>query len=222
MASGKSRDVIYILIIAMLIAVVGYSLRDKKNQSGGALINQAVESPSESVSASTGEIIPPAQTGNSEKKTFVFDNFHGADLDGGVFKFEYPASWHNDGHYFSPIRIKYYDMASVDAPVYFDLISKTLFETSDVQYQIANDKRRVPDATVKIDGKTFRKYDLIDYGSSGGESTGRVIIYLGPQISFGGEDYYLVFRWEENPLTTYIPGNAPDIFEKMVLSLRFL
>ena len=158
---------------------------------------------------------------SSSTKTFIFDSFHGEKIEGGGFQFEYPANWNNNGQYFSPIPVKYYDLVSVDAPVYFDLISTLLFETSDIKYQISNDKRAAPDAVVKIDNKTFRKYDLIDYGSSGGESTGRVIIYLGPQVSFNGDDYYLVFRWEENPLTSYIPGNDPVIFEKIVSSLKF-
>lgn len=188
----------------------------KKSQPSGALIDKSVESSAEPTST------PAEKVGDSGQKTFTFKSFHGEDLGSGVFQFEYPANWHNDGQYFSPIRIKYYDMVSVDAPVYFDLISTLLFETSDIKYQLGNDKRRAPDSIVKIDGKTFNRYDLIDYGSSGGESTGRVIIYLGPQISFNGDDYYLVFRWEENPLTSYIPGNDPVIFEKIVSSLKFL
>lgn len=215
MASGKSKNIFYIAIIGILILAVGYLVSGKKDQPTGALIDKSTESSSEPVPTS-GEA-----AGDSEHKTFVFSSFHGENLGGGGFTFEYPANWHNDAQYFSPIRIKYYDMVSVDAPVYFDLISTLLFETSDLKYQITNDKRKSPDSRVKIDGKTFDRYDLIDYGSSGGESTGRVIIYLGPQVTFGGDNYYLVFRWEERPLTIYIPGNDPVVFEKMVSSLKF-
>lgn len=215
MAKGKSKDVFYIAVIGILTVVLGYSVSGKKDQPTGALLEKSIESPSEPQTSTE-------KTSDSEQKTFVFNNFHGLNLGGGVFKFNYPAHWGNEGQYFSPIRIKYYDLVSVDAPVYFDLISTVLFDTSDLKYQIANNKRRSPDSKVKIDGKTFNKYDLIDYGSSGGESTGRVIIYLGPQVSFGGNSYYLVFRWEENPLTIYIPGNDSEVFEKMISSLKFL
>ncbi len=204
---NKSKDIFYLAIIGVLVLAGGYLVYGKKNQSAVGLLEKAIENTDAPDSSST--------------KTFIFKSFHGADIGGG-FQFEYPANWHNNGQYFSPIPIKYYDMVSVDAPVYFDLISTMLFETSDVKYQLSNDKRRVADSVVKIDGKTFNRYDLMDYGSSGGESTGRVIIYLGPQVSFNGNDYYLVFRWEENPLTSYIPGNDPAVFEKMVSSLKFL
>ncbi|MEK7589300.1 MAG: hypothetical protein AAB479_01560 [Patescibacteria group bacterium] len=163
----------------------------------------------------------PSVSPEGDIKIFVFNNLHGEEVIGGGFEFRYPAHWHNNGHYFSPQKIKYYDMVSVDAPVYFDLISKDLFETSDLKYQITTNKRRSPDSTVKIDGKTFRKYDLIDYGSAGGESTGRIIIYLGPQVSFNDDSYYLAFRWEERPLTIPVPGNDIEVFDNMLLTLKF-
>ena len=216
MASGKSRDAIYVFIIIMLIVTIGHSFRGKKNQPSGALIDKSIELSAEPTTT------PDEGADDSGQKTFVFKSFHGADLGGGGFTFQYPANWHNDSQYFSPIPIKYYDLVSVDAPVYFDLISTLLFDTSGLKYQIAEDKRKSADSRVKIDGKTFDRYDLIDYGSSGGESTGRVIIYLGPEIGFGGDKYYLVFRWEENPLTVYVPGNDLQVFENMVLSLKFL
>ena len=218
MVGNKSKDIFYLAIIGILILAGGYLVYGGKNQTAGGLLEKAIEPTSSQTPTLTENTDGPDSSGT---KTFVFDSFHGADLGNGVFTFQYPATWHNDGQYFSPIPIKYYDLVSVDAPVYFDLVSTLLFDTGDVKYQITNDKRAAPDTVVKIDGKTFNRYDLIDYGSSGGESTGRVIIYLGPKITFGGDSYYLVFRWEENPLTSYIPGNDPAAFEKMVSTVKF-
>lgn len=216
MTDKKLTHIFYLSIICALIIVVAYFAAAGNSQLTGELSDKVFESSAEPLAT------PVENPGNSEYKTFVFKSFHGADLGGGVFEFEYPANWQNDGQYFSPTKIKFYDIFSVDAPVYFDLISTNIFETSDIKYQIANNKRSSSDSTVKIDGKTFRKYDLADYGSSGGESTGRVIIYFGPKISFGGDDYYLIFHWEENPLTIFIPENDPEVFEEMVSTLKFL
>ena len=213
------KDKFYLTVISALLIAIGYLVYEEKKQSVLELSDKNAKI------ASAPSLTPEEEVSGSDfsdTKVFPLKSFHGVDFDEGIFEFKYPANWHNDGQYFSPIRIKYYDMVSVDAPVYFDLISTVLFETSDVKYQMVNDKRRSPDSIVKIDGKTFRKYDLVDYGSSSEESTGRVIIYVGPQISFGGDGYYLVFRWEENPLTSYMLGNSPEVFEKMIMSLRFL
>ncbi len=161
----------------------------------------------------------PESTPSGGWKTFHFNNFHG-DVINEVFSFKYPGEWYNNGQYFSPNKIEYYDMTSVDAPIFYDLISEDLFDTSDTKYQIDKDKRRQPDTHGKIDGKEFKKYDLIDYGTYG-ESSGRVMIFVGPKISIDGRVFYLVFRWEEKPLTITIPGNSPEIFEKMVNSIKF-
>ncbi|MEK7603616.1 MAG: hypothetical protein AAB461_00665, partial [Patescibacteria group bacterium] len=72
-----------------------------------------------------------------------------------------------------------------------------------------------------IDGREFKKYDLIDYGSYGGDSAGQVKIFVGPKIKIDGQDYYLVFHWEEMPLAEYVPGNNIDVFDNMLLSLKF-
>lgn len=169
--------------------------------------------------------IQPANTDNQESnglKTFTFDNFHGSSDISDKFKFQYPVNWYNEGQYFSPQKIRYYDMNSVNAPIYYDLISADIFDTSDLKYQINNDNRNQPDSTVKIDGKDFKKYDLIDYGGYGGDSAGRVIIFLSRSISVNSEQYYLVFHWEEKPLSNTMLGNDPKIFEEMILTLKFV
>ena len=201
-----------VFIIGILVVVImGYFVFSRKDQ-------KTIQLPRKSELSSP----TPLEADKFGRKTFIFNNFHGEEVIGGGFKFEYPANWHNNGQYFSPQKIEYYDLASVDAPIYFDLISENIFESSDLRYQIATDKKNQPDVILTIDGKKFRKFDLIDYGSSGGESTGRVIIYLGPIVSFNDRSYYLVFRWEEKPLTLYIPGNDSKIFENMVATLRFM
>ena len=63
---------------------------------------------------------------------------------------------------------------------------------------------------------------MIDYGSYGGDSAGRVKIFVGPKIKIDGNDYYLVFHWEEKPLAEYMPGNSIEVFDNMILTLKFL
>ena len=97
-----------------------------------------------------------------------------------------------------------------------------IFKDTEFKYQIDTSKRKTPDSIGKIGGRDFIKYDLIDYGSYGGDSAGRVIILVGPKITIDEDQYYLVFHWEEKPLTVDIAGNDPAIFEKIVTSLKFI
>lgn len=212
---------LYLTVICVLILVIGYMVATQKEQPFGDVLASPTAQPS-SKTADLPRTVLATSDGGGEFKTYTFNQFHGEKVEGGGFTFQYPSSWHNNGQYFSPRKIKYYDNLSVDAPVYFDLVDKELFGSSDIKYQITTDKRRSSDTTLKIGGVTFKRYDLIDYGSSGGESSGRVIIYLGPRLSFNGGDYYLVFHWEESPLTIALPGNDPEIFEFMVSSLKFI
>ncbi len=34
-------------------------------------------------------------------------------------------------------------------------------------------------------------------------------------------DYLLVFHWEEKPLAEYMPGNDIEVFDNMLLTLKF-
>lgn len=158
---------------------------------------------------------------NKESKAFTFDSFHGSSDISDKFKFQYPANWHNDGQYFSPVKVEYYNQFTVKAPIYFDLVLSEIFHLTELQYQIDNSKRRSPDAAGQIDGREFKKYDLVDYGSYGGDSAGRVKIFVGPKIKIGGADYTLVFYWEENPLAEYVQGNSIEVFDNMLLTLKF-
>lgn len=160
------------------------------------------------------EVIPEVKS--TSLQVFKFHNFHGQDLGTSGFEFEYPKDWKNDGQYFSPQKINYYDISSTDAPVYYDLISEDLIDTSDLKNQITTDKRNKSDSSLLINGVNFKKYDLIDYYYKH-----RVIIYVGPKINILGSSYYLVFRWEEKPLSVTVSGNDPKVFEQMVESLRF-
>jgi len=178
------------------------------------------------ITASTtnvAQIIDSTNVVNSNsEKTFVFDNFHGSNDISLKFQFTYPANFYNEGQYFSPEQIAHYDLYSVTAPFYYDLILANVFDQTEFKNQIDSSKRNSPDRHGLIGGKDFKRYDLIDYGSYGGESAGRVIIYVGPTIKINGLNYYLVFHWEEKPLTTVVLGNDPNIFEKIVHSLKFI
>lgn len=152
-------------------------------------------------------------------KIFEFNNFHGEKITDG-FRFSYPTTWFNNDQYFSPVKIKFYDISSPDAPVYFDLVSELIFDTSDIRYQIQEDKKRTPDIVTTIDRKTFRRFDLIDYRSKQ-DLPNRVIIFLSHNLKIAGGHYFIVFRWEERPLDVYIPNNDPKIFEEIVSTLKF-
>lgn len=136
------------------------------------------------------------------------------------FEFKYPLNWQYDNRYFSPDKIEYTDIGSVIAPVYYDLILVNKFSTSNINYQISNDKRNNPDSTVEINNKIFKKYDLIDYGRYEGESAGKVTIYVSPEIRIEGDNYYLIFHWEEKPGGKTLSGNSYSIFEEIIRSLK--
>ena len=197
----------------MIIFVgIGAFFLGSKFTSQNQTLNTTVIKKVDSVSTST----PKNEV--TDVQTFKFSSFHGKDLNGVGFQFNYPSSWNNDGQYFSPQKITHYDINSVDAPVYYDLISESLVDTSDLKYQITKDKRYSPDSSIVIDGISFRKYDLLDYQDT---ERNRVIIYVGPKINIFGESYILVFHFEEKPLGLTVTGNDVRVFDQMVESIRF-
>ncbi len=166
----------------------------------------------------------PAPNNNEIKdglKTFTFDSFHGSADISDKFTFQYPADWYNDGQYFSPQKIQHYNLFTAKAPIFFDLVLAEIFYQTELGYQIETSKRINPDSTGQIDGRDFKRYDLVDYGTYGGESAGRVKIFVGPAIKIDGADYLLVFHWEEKPLAEDMPGNSIDVFDNIMLSLKF-
>ncbi|TSC70210.1 MAG: hypothetical protein CEO12_525 [Parcubacteria group bacterium Gr01-1014_46] len=207
----KNNSKIYILLIVLVAITVGYYA----GRRGVNSVDQVAQPIAETELALKNEKVNEVKTG---KNIFKFHNFHGQDLGSSGFELEYPAGWYNDGQYFSPQKITYYDITSTDAPIYYDLISEALIDTSDLKYQIMNDKRYKPDSDVMIAGKKFKKYDLLDYQS---EERNRVIIFLGPKINIFESSYYLAFRFEEKPLGLTIEGSNPEIFENMVKTLKF-
>jgi hypothetical protein len=103
-------------------------------------------------------------------------------------------------------KVQFYTKYEAKAPIWFDLVLAEIFNFTELKYQIENSKRRSPDTTGQIDGRGFKKYDLIDdFGFYGGDSAGQVKIFVGPKIRIDGQDYYLVFHWEERPLAEYMP-----------------
>src|SRR3989338_5139143 len=154
-------------------------------------------------------------------KTFVFDSFHGSTDVSDKFTFKYPADWYNDGQYFSPQKIQHYNLFTAKAPIFFDLVLAEIFYQTELGYQIETSQRRNPDSTGQLDGRDFKRYDLIDYGTYGGESAGRVKIFVGPAVKIDGNSYLLVFHWEERPLAEEMPDNNIEVFDNMMLSLKF-
>ena len=214
--SNIFQSILVIIIIFLLIYIVFFKQTSTNKESSD-------------MASSSSPIVAPILSDtradiqeNSGTKTFVFDNFHGSQNISLKFQFQYPSNWNNEGQYWSPEKIEYYDLYSVKAPMYFDLIRTDIFNQTEFKNQIDTDKRKSPDSHGKINYKEFKRYDLIDYGSYGGESAGRVIIYVGPEVIIDSLAYYLVFHWEEKPLTAVISGNDPAVFEKIVRSLKFL
>lgn len=215
------RKTVVIFLFVMIAGLSGYFVFVKKEPEN----NKISQLPLPALIAD-GITFTPSPTDNSDQmkdgfKTFTFDSFHGSTDISDKFRFQYPANWFNEGQYFSPQKIQFYDLHSVKAPIYFDLILAEIFHLTEFQYQIDNSKRRNPDTMGQIDGKDFKRYDLIDYGSYGGDSAGRVKIFVGPKIKIDGADYYLVFHWEENPLAEYVQGNNIEVFDNMLVSLKF-
>lgn len=182
-----------------------------------------VKNQSDNFVTTDNQIAQVAQTiPNGEYKTFIFNNWHGSTDISDKFQFQYPADWYNEGQYFSPEKIRFYTKYEAKAAIWFDLVSANVFDYTELKYKIDQSKRKSPDTVGKIGGKTFKRYDLIDYGTYGGESAGRVKIFVGPKIKIDGHDYYLVFHWEERPLAEYMSGNSVEVFDNMLLTLQFL
>ena len=200
-----------VIILFITIAVGGYFIFIKKESNNINVVTQfSVEDKKNSEKAEKDGL-----------KTFVFNSFHGSNDISDKFQLQYPVDWFNDGQYFSPVKIQFYNKFNVKAPIYFDLILAEVFHLTELQYQIDNSKRRAPDSVGQIAGREFKRYDLTDYGSYGGDSAGQVKIFVGPKIKIDGSDYILVFHWEENPLAEYVVGNNVEVFDNMLLTLKF-
>ena len=207
MINKNSKILVIIFLFVAFVAVTGYFVFVKKEFKDTTASIQSSENNSQE---------------SNGFRTFTFDNFHGSTDISDKFQFQYPANWFSDGQYFSPQKIQYYNKFNVKAPVYFDLVLAEIFHLTELQYQIDNSKRIEPDSTGQVDGREFKRYYLADYGSYGGDSAGRVKIFVGPKIKIDGIDYYLVFHWEEMPLAEYLPGNSIEVFDNIILSFKFL
>lgn len=210
-----SKKISIFILFLVIAGVSGYLIFSKNKPEN---INSSPALITDEIAPTPGQDVNKTENGY---KTFTFDNFHGSTDISDKFKFQYPANWHNDGQYFSPQKIEHYTLFTAKAPVYFDLILAEIFNQTEFGYQIETSKRRSPDTTGQIDGRDFKKYELIDYGTYGGESAGRVKIFVGPKITIDGKDYLLVFHWEEKPLAEPMPGNDIEVFDNMLLTLKF-
>lgn len=224
--SGMIKNLKKIIVIILFLAIAGvsgYFIFFKKESEKN---NQLSQLPLPALIADGITTLTPSPMDNSDQakddfKTFTFNSFHGSTGISDKFEFKYPADWYNDGQYFSPRKIQHYNLFTAKAPVYFDLVLAEIFYQTELGYQIETSKRRNPDTTGQIDGREFKRYDLIDYGTYGGESAGRVKIFVGPKITIDGDDYLLVFHWEEKPLAEDMPGNNIEVFDNMLLTLKF-
>ena len=93
------KNLIILILIFVVIAMGGYLIVNNKNLE---------------INSST---TPSSPADNNGFKTFTFDSFHGRTNVSDKFQFQYPATWYNEGQYFSPEKIKYYDLYSVKAPL---------------------------------------------------------------------------------------------------------
>mgnify|MGYP001594878093 FL=1 len=157
----QSNKIIPILIL--VIALAGY-FGFFRNQSEDFVTKN-------SQTNQTAQIVQNDSEG--EHKTFILDQWHGSTDISDKFQFQYPADWFNESQYFSPQKVRYYTKYEAKAPIWFDLVLAEIFDFTELKYQIDNSKRRAPDTTGQIDGREFKKYDLTDYGTYGGESAGR-------------------------------------------------
>ncbi len=211
---NKTVFIVLLIIVAALVGYFGFLKERPENFITAGQITQTTQDVQDVQDQDTPK--------SGDFKTFVFDNFHGSVDISDKFQFQYPADWFNEGQYFSPQKIQYYTKYEAKAPVWFDLISAEIFNFTELKYQIDSSKRRTADTVGKIDDKEFRRYDLTDYGTYGGESAGRVKIFVGPKIKIDDRNYILVFHWEERPLAEYMPGNSVDVFDNMILTLKFI
>lgn len=194
---------VFIVFVFIVLGVVGYFCYQYYLDSWiGIITNQTIITPSTSSTSAT-----------RDWKTYTDDQFK--------MSFKYPSNWTNEDRYFSPAAIKSLTIGTVNAPVYYEFVLASDFNSSSFKYEINNDKRKAADTITTIDGKNFQKYDLIDYGKYEGESAGRVLMYLIPISTSNGKSYYLVFHWEEMPALQTIAGNDPKIFEEIVSTLKF-
>ena len=209
----KRLSIFLVLIIVCLLAYI-FFVKNKVN-------NSSVSVTSTSTLPVVSEKTSAEKLDSQGNKIFVFDNFHGLTDTSLKFTLSYPSGWYNEGQYFSPQKIEHYDLYSVRSAFYFDFILANIFPQTELKYQIDKSKRASPDSHGKIDGVLFERYDLIDSGTYGGDSAGRVLIYLGPKVMINSAEYYLVFHWEEKPLASVLPGNSADVIEKSIMSLKF-
>lgn len=196
------RAIIALIITIPLTALVPYLMNNTSDNSLKNITNKAIS-------------LTPAQ-----KNLSYYDQQRWKiSVQEGMFQFRYPSDWQHQDTYLSPQPIVHYEIGSVNAPVYYKLIPVADFDS---YYSYATEKRVSADQVVSIGGYDFKRYDLVDSGTYEGESSGEVIIYVSPTLHLAGQDYHLLFHWEEKPALQVIPGNDPAIFDLIVKSLKFL
>ena len=98
MINKSSKILVIIFLFVAFVAVTGYFVFVKKEFKDTTASIQSGENNSQE---------------SNDFKTFAFDNFHGSADISDKFQFQYPANWFNDGQYFSPHKIQYYNKFNV-------------------------------------------------------------------------------------------------------------
>src|SRR6266540_2479993 len=102
----SSKKVVLVLLFLLTTAGSWYFLSAQKQEKNAELALLQV---------TLGPGLQPSTLQESRYyRTFTFRSFHGEEVVGGGFTFQYPSNWHNNGQYFSPQKINYYDITSVD------------------------------------------------------------------------------------------------------------
>ena len=154
----KFSNILISLLIISVICLSGYVAYLRGNSDNKSQSDVSTTTPSTVVELNPTQNLEI----NNSFRTFTFDEFHGSKNISDKFTFQYPSDWYNEGQYWSSQKIEYYDLYSVKASFYFDLILSSIFDQTEFKNQINVSKRKSPDSHGKIDGKEFKRYDLID------------------------------------------------------------
>jgi len=189
---------------------------------------------------------PPGLKTIQIEELFTLEDYTEAQVSGSSqittnasFYYKYPDGWDSDMGYIGPEPIDYfvdYGHEPNNAPIrQFDLLDDddpflnpaNYTNWSRVEYmnKIKNAKRNEPDVNVIVDGKTFTKYDLLNFREHDGKDYGNVVIFIstvfvdeerdGREVRFG-------YEWHEFPGGIEVDGNSKEKLYELVSSVRIL
>jgi hypothetical protein len=242
----KKRSIVIIIILLILLTAavtLAVYFRNFKSSNGPAADKAAT---SETSKADKVDEVAEEKIPAEDKSSAADDTGDPADWQNGVddcaydgLTYKFPDNWFGgDFAYLNPVEIEYfdkekygrepntaaigvYDLVEDDSPALKEANYMTL-PYSQYLKKIENSRRNTDDATLDIDGKVFRKYDLTDYKEYNGRSYGNVLIFLSPLlINDQGRKINVAFEWHEFPGGQKIEGNSKDIFLKIISTIKF-